>query len=531
MTSLKKLPLGVQALETFKRDNCLYVDKTEHVLRMINEGMFYFLARPRRFGKSLLVSVLKCLFQAEKDMFEGLRIAEPGRWEWKKHPVIVIDFNEITHDTPENLRLSLAEKLVHTAQLHGIKLESSLAKGKFGELIFALRQKTGMPAVILADEYDKPIIDHLGKGDEAMDIARANRDILKSFFGVLKGTDVSPMLRFVFITGISKFSRVSIFSELNNLNDITMNPRYADMLGYTREELETCFKDRISRFAEETGCPREQIISELRHRYNGYRFSKKNIKVYNPFSVLKAFAESDFGNYWFETGTPSFLVNLLREKHYHLPEIEKMEVAEQVFSTYDIDCLKPEALLFQTGYVTIQDIQDDIYTLGYPNEEVKNAFLKYLLFSFTQDISGTEASRFLRISGYLRKEDFESFFETVTAIFASIPYNLNTKRDEAYFHTLFYLMISASGTDAGTEVLTCRGRIDLVAEFADKIYIMEFKCNQSAEAAIKQIREKGYAEKYKQGSKKIILTGINFSTEKRIPTEWKTEEEFKGVPK
>ena len=241
--------------------------------------------------------------------------------------------------------------------------------------------------------------------------------------------------------------------------------------------------------------------------------------------LFRSFAESDFGNYWFETGTPTFLVNLLSEKQYYLPEIEKLEVAEQVFSTYDIDCLKPEALLFQTGYVTIQDIQDDIYTLGYPNEEVKNAFLKYLLFSFTHDISGTEASRFLRLSGYLRKEDFQSFFEAVTAIFASIPYNLNTKRDEAYFHTLFYLMVSASGADVENEMLTCRGRIDLVAEFADKVYIMEFKCNQSADAAIKQIRKKGYAEKYKQSPKKIILMGINFSTEKRIPTEWKTETE------
>ncbi|MCP4353403.1 MAG: AAA family ATPase, partial [Desulfobacterales bacterium] len=197
----------------------------------------------------------------------------------------------------------------------------------------------------------------------------------------------------------------------------------------------------------------------------------------------------------------------------------------------DTDSLKPEALLFQTGYVTVKDVRDRIYSLDYPNYEVKTAFLENLLHSLTEGAGATEISKFALLSAYLEEEDFESFFETVTAIFASVPYNLNTKRDEAYFHTLFYLMISASGTDAGTEVLTCRGRIDLVAEFADKIYIMEFKCNQSAEAAIKQIREKGYAEKYKQGSKKIILTGINFSTEKRIPTDWKTEEEFKGVPK
>ena len=523
MSSLKRLPVGIQSLEVFRRDNCLYVDKTEHVLRMINEGMFYFLSRPRRFGKSLLVSVLRCLFRGRRELFDGLRIAEPGRWEWKAHPVIVIDFNGTTHDTPENLKLSLERNLINTARSYDVKTGEPLLKDRLKELISTLCQKTGMPVVVLVDEYDKPIIDHLGRGETGMETARANRDILKSFFGVLKDTEVSSLLRFVFITGVSKFSRVSIFSELNNLSDITMNPRYADMLGYTQEELETCFGGYLERFSRDTGHPPGEIRSELMRRYDGYRFSKRDVRVCNPFSVLRAFAESDFGNYWFETGTPTFLINLLRERQYHLPEIESMEVAEQVFSTYDIDCLKPEALLFQTGYVTIHGIQDDMYTLGYPNEEVKNAFLRCLLFSLSQDISGTEASRFLRLSKYLREEDAEAFSETVSAIFASVPYTLNTRRDEAYFHTLFYLMISASGAEVGTEVLTCRGRIDLVAEFTDKVYIMEFKCNRNAEAAIRQIRKKGYAERYGQSGKKIILMGIDFSTEKRNLREWKTE--------
>ncbi|MCP4346212.1 MAG: ATP-binding protein [Desulfobacterales bacterium] len=520
---MKKLPLGVQALETFRRDNCLYVDKTEHVFRMTDQGMFYFLARPRRFGKSLLVSVLKCLFQGKKELFEGLWIAEPGRWEWKEHPVVIIDFNGISHDTPENLQSGLGMCLEDTARNYDVEIKKSLLKEKFRELVLGLREKTEIPIVILVDEYDKPIIDHLGKGEDALEIVRSNRDILKNFFGVLKDTTVSPLLRFVFITGVSKFSRVSIFSELNNLNDITMNPHYADMLGYTQEELETCFKKYIELFAEATGFSREEIKSELMRRYNGYRFSKKNARVYNPFSVLKTFAESDFGNWWFETGTPAFLLNLLREKEYDLPQIENLEVAEEVFSTYDIDCLKPEALLFQTGYVTIKDVQDRLYVLGYPNEEVKNAFLRFLLFSFARDVSGPESSKFIRLSKYLREENFDEFFETVTAIFGSIPYTLNSKRDEAYFHTLFYLMVSASGADVNTEILTCRGRIDLVAECDDKVYIMEFKCNQSADTAIKQIHEKGYAERYTQTRKKIILAGINFSTEKRNLAEWKTE--------
>ena len=356
-----------------------------------------------------------------------------------------------------------------------------------------------------------------------METARANRDILKSFFGVLKDTEVSSLLRFVFITGVSKFSRVSIFSELNNLNDITMTPRYADLLGYTQEELETCFGGYLERFSRDAGRPPGEIRSELMRRYDGYRFSKRNMKVYNPFSVLKAFAESDFGNYWFETGTPTFLVSLLREKRYHLPEIENLNVTEPVFSTYDIDSLRPEALLFQTGYLTIRDVRDRIYSLDYPNYEVKTAFLEMLLHSCTEGAGAGDISKFALLSDCLRKEDAEAFCETVTAIFASVPYTLNTRRDEAYFHTLFYLMISASGAEVGTEVLTCRGRIDLVAEFTDKVYIMEFKCNRNAEAAIRQIRKKGYAERYAQSGKRIILMGIDFSTEKRNLREWKTE--------
>ena len=523
MKSLKKLPLGIQAFETFKRENCLYVDKTEHVFRMTDQGMFYFLARPRRFGKSLLVSVLKCLFQGKKELFESLWIAEPGRWEWKEHPIIIIDFNGITHDTPENFHTGLGICLDDISSNYHVELKMPLLKEKFRELIIALWKKTEIPVVILVDEYDKPIIDHLGKGEDAMKTARANRDILKNFFGVLKDTAVSPLLRFVFITGVSKFSRVSIFSDLNNLNDITMNPGYADMLGYTRKDLESCFEDHIRRFSETVGLSPEEIKTELMRCYDGYRFSKKNVRVCNPFSVIKTLAESDFGNWWFETGTPTFLVNLLREKAYNLPQIENLEVAEQVFSTYDIDCLKPEALLFQTGYVTIKDVQGQLYILDYPNQEVKTSFLKYLLFSFTRENDAQTSSKFLKLSEYLKKEDFNAFFETVTAIFASIPYTISAKKDEAYFHTLFYLMVSASGTDVKSEVITSQGRIDMTAKFSDKVFIMEFKCNQSAEAGIKQIQEKGYADKYKQSGKKIFFMGINFSTEKRNLADWNVE--------
>jgi hypothetical protein len=340
---------------------------------------------------------------------------------------------------------------------------------------------------------------------------------------VLKDVDVTANLEIVFITGVSRFSRVSIFSELNNLDDITMSQWYATLCGYTQTELEEYFSQHIARFVEFTGMSQAEVMEKLRQRYNGYRFSKRKELVYNPFSILKSLNEVDFGNYWFETGTPTFLVNILRERGYNLPELDQMVVDEAMFSNYDIERFQPEALLLQTGYVTIHDIQGELYHLGYPNHEVKFAFLKFLYFSFTEGLTGNQSSQFLYLSRYLYKEDFESFFETIKSIFAGIPYMLNAKKDEAYFHTLFYLMVVASGANAQCEVLTSRGRIDLVAQYPDKLFIIEFKCNQDAETALQQIKDKGYVERYSQTGKQIYLIGVDFNTETRNVSEWKIE--------
>lgn len=519
MTKLQKLPVGDSSFESIRQNGLLYVDKTRHIFQMADGGKYYFLSRPRRFGKSLTISTLRCLFQGKKELFDGLWIAGNGEWEWKEHPVIVIDFNGIPLSDPEVLNRGIAIRLDRIAADYGVDLRTEFIETRFQELIVSLRSRIGTDVAVLIDEYDKPIINHLGKGQAAIEIAKKNRDILKSFFGVLKSADVMPCLRFVFLTGVSKFSRVSIFSELNNLSDITMNEDYADMLGYTQEELEACFTPYISQFVQKRKLSEAEVFEKMRQYYNGYRFSEKDIRVYNPFSVLRSLDEKSFKNYWFETGTPTFLVNLLNEKGWYLPKIEDMKAGEGVFSTYDLDNLKPEALLFQTGYVTIQDIQDRLYIFGYPNQEVKTSFLETLLHSYTEGLR--ESSLFLLLAGYLGQEDYDAFFETVTAIFASIPYTLETKRDEAYFHTVFYLMICASGVNVRSEVLTSKGRIDLVMEFADKIFIIEFKCGQNADTAIAQIRNKGYDEKYRQSGKKIILMGINFDTEKRNVAEWK----------
>ncbi len=520
---LLKLPVDLQSFEIIRRDGYLYVDKTPWIHRMLEEGRYYFMARPRRFGKTLMVSTLRNLFAGHRDLFEGLWIDTHGNWNWETFPVILLDFNAISHDTQENFKAGLADRLRGIGKEFGVKVETSLLKEHFQKLILAVYEKTGMPVVFLIDEYDKPIIDHLGKGDAAMEIAKANRDTLKSFLGTLKSADVASHTRFVFITGVSKFSRVSIFSDLNNLIDITMSPKYADLFGYTQVELESCFPHNLKELAEAHNLDVQHVMERLRGRYDGYRFSKKVIRVYNPFSVLRAFNEKSFDNYWFESGTPTFLINLLHQGGYDLPEIEKMQVGEQIFSVYELERLSIQALLFQTGYVTIKDVHGRLFTLGYPNQEVKTSFVESLLYSFAPPEKADGVSRFLLLAEYLQAEDLDSFFETVNAIFATIPYTLKGEPNEAWFHTLFYLMVAASGAYTQSEVLTSRGRIDMVVHFPYKIYILEFKCSRTAEAGLKQIHEKGYADRYKGLGKKLLLLGIGFDPKNRQINDWKLE--------
>ena len=515
-----KLPIGINDFETMRTEGYLYVDKTREIHRMVTLGKFYFLSRPRRFGKSVLVTTLKCVFQGRKDLFDDLWIAKQNDWNWQEHPVIMLDFTGISNDTPEHLQQGLETSLMRIAGGYDVQLTSPLLMSKFTELILALSKKIGRPVAVLIDEYDKPIIDHLGKGTQELEIAKANRDVLKRFFGVLKDITIAPNLRFVFLTGISRFSKVSIFSELNNLDDISMSDAYAGLLGYTQEELEREFAHNIQAFAEQLGWTEEQVVAKLKDYYNGYRFADCDLHVYNPFSILKALNTRKFKPYWFETGTPSFLVRLLRRARYDFAEIENL-VMDQSMTTYDLDDLKPEVLLFQTGYVAIKEVQEEWYVLDYPNQEVKQAFLKHLLFSEEPAINGSVRSDVLRLTSYLQQEHFDAFFEAMTAIFASIPYDIEPKRDEAYFHTLFYLMLTASGADARSSVLTCKGRIDLAVFFPDTTYIIEFKCNQSADAAIRQIQDNSYADQYRSSGKQITLVGINFSTEHKNLAEWK----------
>ena len=518
----KKLPIDVQAFEIMRGELYVYVDKTRHIARMLDEGRYYFLSRPRRFGKSLFASTLKSLFEGKKDLFKGLWIADHGEWEWQGHPVVMLDFSHINNETPKNLNADVADRLSKLADQYSIDITSPLLTSQFFELILSLRKHAGMPVVVLIDEYDKPNIDHLGKGDEHLRIAKANRDVLKSFFGVLKSGELAPILRFVFLIGISQFSKISIFSELNNLIDLSMHTAYPDILGYTQGELESCFHESIEKLAEKFGWSLEQTLSTLAHQYDGYRFCQEDVSVYNPYSVLHALNQQQLADYWFESATPSFLIHLLKEKHYPLPALEGLEASRTIFAAFELDRLRPEAILFQTGYLTIADVQDRIYTLDYPNLEVKRAFTESLLLSLAGDANGGISSLVLKLARYLGQEDLEAFFETMTAIFAGIPYTLNMQYNEAYFYTIFYLMVSASGADAVCEPLSSKGRIDLAIAFPDKVYLIEFKCNQSANAALRQIRSKRYAERFQQSDKRVILLGINFDSEQHTVAEWKT---------
>jgi len=520
----KFLPISVRDFEQMITGNFVYVDKSRYVYEMARiPQAYYFLARPRRFGKSLLASTLKALFEGRKDLFKGLWVETSG-WDWKPHPVLEIDFSEIDAADTATLQESLSIALDRAADVHGLQLSHRLVSDKFVELILAAAKTRGAKAVVLIDEYDKPIISHLGKGEEAMRIAKQNRDLLKTFFGVLKGAHVAAALRFVFITGVSKFSRVSIFSELNNLQDLTMHAAYAGLLGYTQEELEQNFGDRIQEFARVAGKSRDEILHDLREWYNGYRFTEENLLVYNPFSIINAFSEYKFKQFWFETGTPGFLVNLIKEKDYSIPNIENIQISDTAFSTYELENLRLEALLFQTGYVTIHDYDGVLYRLGYPNQEVKAAFSSYLYDSMVDIADTMLKAQFKRLHQYLAQEDLAQFIETANAILSAIPYPHIGEQDERYYHTVFYLMVAASGALVQTEPLSSRGRMDLAVEFKDKVYVIELKCNQPAAAAIAQIREKGYHEKYLQSGRKIFLLGINFDTQKRAVAEWRVEE-------
>ncbi len=511
MSELKNLPIGVQDFAVMRdpEANYTYVDKTKYAYELVTTGKYYFLSRPRRFGKSLFVSTLECLFKGRKDLFRGLWIED--RWDWSRvYPVIKIDFGLIKVEDTRELQDKVSARLQEISVEYQVEIEGSYEEA-FIRLITNLRRKFGNGVVILIDEYDKPILDHITN----LDLAKEMRDVLRAFYGVIKSMDGD--VKFVFMTGISRFSKVGVFSGLNNLNDITMSPRYAGIMGYTQEELETSFSEYIDALAVELGWNREQVLKDTERWYNGYRFSSVPLRVYNPFSILQLFYHRKFANYWFSTGTPSFLVELIEEKGYEIESLDGVEVSPAVFDSFDVETLEITSLLYQTGYLTIKDYNPDldIYALGYPNYEVERSFVESLSSAFTRKERSKVMPQVYRIKSALEKGDLEKAVEGINWFYEDIPVDVHIRK-ERYYQSIFYLIMRLLGYYAKVEERTSRGRIDCVVETGEKVYVIEFKLDGTAKQALAQIKEKGYHEKYlKEKEKEVYLVGIAFDGEKR----------------
>jgi hypothetical protein len=507
---MKNLPLGIQTFSEIIEKNYLYIDKTRDIYNLLAQGgKYYFLSRPRRFGKSLTISTLYDLFSGNKELFNGLWIQDKIQWE--KYPVIHIDFTTVAYETNELLKKSIEEKLEKFANQYNIQLTSINYKTRFAELMEKLASSTNRKVVILIDEYDKPIIDKINEPD----IAYKNREILKEFYSILKSSD--KYIKFVFLTGVSKFSKVSIFSGLNNLRDITLSLHFSTMLGYTEEEMLHYFKDRLDAFDK-------NVMNTIRKWYNGYSWDGRNF-VYNPHSILSFFMEERFDNYWFDTGTPTFLIKSIKEKDIPISEFENIEADNMVFESYDIDNIELTSLLFQTGYLTVKKrtvIEDETtYHLSYPNKEVREAFLKHLLKDFTKKRLVSSLKILKKLKSSLHRSDLDTFFSTIKSLFSSIPYNMVVDR-EGYYHSIIYILLRLTGITIQGEPETNIGRIDAVAETEKHIYIMEFKIG-TAEEALNQVKEKKYYEPFLTSDKSIILVGIGIDTGKRNITSYTSE--------
>jgi len=514
---MKKLPIGIQTFRKMINEDYLYIDKTKEIYNFfIYGGDYYFLSRPRRFGKSLLVSTLQEIFSGNKELFKGLWIYD--KIDWKKYPVVHIDFSNISYQTSQILETELNIKIEKIGAIYDITLDQRRNyKGKFEELLEKLSEKERV--VILIDEYDKPIIDFIEKKETAV----ANRKVLKDFYSVLKGSD--QYIKFVFITGVSKFSRVSIFSGLNNLNDITIDDQFANLLGYTHEELLHYFEDRIEVLGKKISISGNDLQEHLKRWYNGYSWDGDNF-LYNPFSILNLFAKNRFGNYWFSSGTPTFLINHIKNQGKDIRELEKEEVDESTFESYDIENLEVISLLFQTGYLTIKEIipvgVKSKYALSYPNEEVKESFLKHFLASYTTDEPGIVGSKIFDLVDSIGKGDLESFFKIIKSLFAAIPSHLFIKEREAYYHTIIYLILTLLGVTIDVEVHTNIGRIDAVINTDDIVYILEFKMGTSIEA-LSQIEKMKYHERYLSSRKKVSFIGVGFNEKNKNISDYKVK--------
>lgn len=525
---MNKLPIGIQSFEDLRNNQYIYVDKTALIWSMITEGKSYFLSRPRRFGKSLLVSTIAAYFLGQKDLFQGLMIAEkesekPSEEQWLAYPVMVFSLSGGTYLKSEGLESQLTKEIKRAEQQYlgeSVKGQDDTIASWFGKVIEALYAKEHRQVVVLVDEYDKPLLETMNFNTEQEE---ENRALFKSFFSVLKDED--QYLKFVFFTGVTKFSKVSIFSDLNQLNDISMSTKYTALCGITQEELLACFKDNISALAHTQGIEWDEAIQKLTRMYDGYHFSESPVGVYNPFSILNAFSNCKYGRYWFETGTPTFLIRELNRWNKPVQDFTDGVRAKQArLSDYRAHNPDLVPLYYQTGYLTITgyDPQFDEYTLSYPNDEVKYGYLESLIPVIAPGVQSPDDSfSASRMTGYLKNGDTDSFMKMLQALLASIPYyEGKAPEQEQQWRNIIYAVFAVLGQYVTAEVHSARGRSDCIVENENHVYIFEFKMNESAEAALKQIEETGYAEPYLASGKRIIKIGVNISDKKGTIDEW-----------
>jgi hypothetical protein len=512
----RNLPIGIQDFKYIRDNDCVYVDKTAYVYKMAKQGKPYFLSRPRRFGKSLMVSTLKAYFEGKKEFFKGLAIAELEK-DWTEHPVFLIDLNVGEYGSVAELNASLGSLLRVLESEWGADAPDEPLSSRFNSLIRRAAEKTGKNVVVLIDEYDKPLVQHL----ENDSIQKEFRAALKSFYGVLKSAD--PWLRFVFITGVSKFSHVSIFSDMNQLRDISMDRAFAGICGITEPELIGTFEPEIQGLADGNKMTRDEALAEMRKCYNGYRFAPEAETVYNPFSVLNTLARQTFGYYWFRTGTPTFLVEQIKNAKFNIPDFTNgVSTAAQSIDDYRAAGDNPVPLLYQTGYLTIRDYEPRLreYTLGFPNEEVKYAFLGELLDSYLPKAPNLQG---LSVTGFIKdlwKQDIEAFMTRLRSLIASMPYGVKSEETESWFQTVVYLLFVLMGQYIQAEVHSRKGRADAVVITDESVYVFEFKITdgesgKTAEDALKQIEEKDYMGPYRASGKRLVKIGAIYDTAKR----------------
>ena len=509
-----KLPIGIQTFREVREAGHYYVDKTAHIERLLDDGKHFFLSRPRRFGKSLFLDTLKELFEGSEDLFRGLSIHGP--WDWaERHPVVRLDFSRGDFTIPGYLHSNTMAQIEDLERRHGVSCGYDTAPERFGHLLEALHERDGQRVVVLVDEYDRPILEAL----EDPDLARANRNYLRGLYSNVKYADAH--IRFSFITGVSKFSKVSLFSGLNNLTDITIEPQYSAICGYTEADLDAVFAPEL------TGLDRDQI----RDWYNGYSW-RGDERVYNPFDILLLFRSREFKAHWLETGTPKFLVETLFRRRVRSVDLDGMLASDELLSAFDVDEIAPEALLFQTGYLTIrahENLGDEtLYRLGYPNREVRQGLNRNLLRRLGQDGSGQVANS-ARLYRLLEADDVAGMEDLFHAFYASIPYEWFTNNDianyEGYYASVFYSYFAGLGLDVAVEDSTSRGRLDMALRFEGRAYVFEFKVVEQAGegTAMAQLKQRGYADKHRGDGEAVRLVAVEFSSETRNIASFETE--------